>query len=112
LQHALRRCLELKLKLQLHPPALESPPSSQRPAGRTSTMDPSSMTMASPAIEIAMDASGSSSWLGLFGRLILAVLHLVSAILYWAIRITITIPSLLFKGFSTTWTVTMNATTM
>lgn len=70
---------------------------------------PSAFTRAQEVVE----AQGSSSWLGLFGRLILAILSLLSSILYWAIRIvTITIPTVLFTLFSTSWTVTMNATTL
>ncbi|KAK1531362.1 lysophospholipase NTE1 [Colletotrichum paranaense] len=70
---------------------------------------PSAFTRAQEVVA----AQGSSSWLGLFGRLILAILSLISSILYWAIRIvTITIPTVLFTLFSTSWTVTMNATTL
>ncbi|KAL0944463.1 patatin-like serine [Colletotrichum truncatum] len=70
---------------------------------------PSAFTRAQEVVA----AQGSSSWLGFFGRLILAILSLISSILYWAIRIvTITIPTLLFTLFSTSWTVTMNATTL
>lgn len=70
---------------------------------------PSALTRAQEVVA----AQGSSSWLGLLGRLILAILSLISSILYWAIRIvTITIPTLLFTLFSTSWTVTMNATTL
>jgi len=70
---------------------------------------PSAFTRAQEVVA----AQGSSSWLGLSGRLILAILSLISSILYWAIRIvTITIPTLLFTMFSTSWTVTMNATTL
>ena len=58
-------------------------------------------------------ATGSSSWIGFLGRLVLAVLHLVTGLLYWTIRlITISLPTLLFTMFSTNWTVTMNATTL
>ncbi|KAF9881724.1 patatin-like serine [Colletotrichum karsti] len=70
---------------------------------------PSAFTRAQEVVA----AQGSSSWLGFFGRMILAILSLVSSILYWAIRIvTISIPTLLFTLFSTSWTVTMNATTL
>ncbi|KAF6844480.1 patatin-like serine [Colletotrichum musicola] len=70
---------------------------------------PSAFTRAQEVVA----AQGSSSWLGLFGRLILAILSLLSSILYWAIRIvTITTPTVLFTLFSTSWTVTMNATTL
>lgn len=61
----------------------------------------------------AMAAEQSSGWLGAFGRLILALLNFISTVLYWVIRIvTINIPSILFTLFSTSWTVTMNATTL
>ncbi|TEA20767.1 Lysophospholipase NTE1 [Colletotrichum sidae] len=70
---------------------------------------PSAFTRAQEVVA----AQPTSSWLGFFGRLLLAILSLVSSILYWAIRIvTITIPTLLFTLFSTSWTVTMNATTL
>ncbi|KAK7409548.1 phosphatidylcholine and lysophosphatidylcholine phospholipase [Neonectria punicea] len=70
---------------------------------------PADMSLA-PA-QVATQAS--SSWLGLFGWLIWFILHVVSTILYWVIRIaTINFPSLLFTLFSTSWTVTMNATTL
>ncbi|KAF4463481.1 lysophospholipase NTE1 [Fusarium albosuccineum] len=53
------------------------------------------------------------SWLGLFGWLIWFIFHIVSTILYWVIRIaTINFPSILYHLFSTSWTVTMNATTL
>lgn len=56
---------------------------------------------------------GSYSWLGLFGWFIWFILNVVSTILYWVIRIaTITLPTFLFTLFSTSWTVTMNATTL
>ena len=62
---------------------------------------------------VAAQANGSSSWLGLFGWLLIAVLNLVSTVLYWVLRIaTLEMPSVLFKLFSTSWTVTMNATTL
>lgn len=58
-------------------------------------------------------AQASYSWLGLFGWLIWFTLHVVSTILYWVIRIaTINFPSILYHLFSTSWTVTMNATTL
>ena len=59
------------------------------------------------------EAHGSSSWLGLFARIVLWVLHLVSTILYFALKLaTFSVPSLLFTLFSTSLTVTMNATTL
>ncbi|KAI1431507.1 patatin-like phospholipase [Xylaria sp. CBS 124048] len=54
-----------------------------------------------------------SSWLGLLAKLILFVLHILSAILYWSLKLTtISVPTLLFTFFSTSLTVTMNATTL
>lgn len=59
------------------------------------------------------EAEGSSSWLGLIARLILFVLHILSSILYWSLKLTtISVPTLLFTFFSTSLTVTMNATTL
>ncbi|GAW16076.1 hypothetical protein ANO14919_054990 [Xylariales sp. No.14919] len=56
---------------------------------------------------------GSSSWLGLTARLLLFVLHILSTILYWSLKLTtISVPTLLFTFFSTSLTVTMNATTL
>ncbi|KAM0279825.1 hypothetical protein ACHAQH_004376 [Verticillium albo-atrum] len=70
---------------------------------------PSALTRAHEVVA----THGSSSWLGFFAWLIIAILQLVSSVLYWAIRLaTITIPTLLFQLFSTSWTVTMNATTL
>ncbi|KAI0890440.1 lysophospholipase NTE1 [Annulohypoxylon maeteangense] len=58
-------------------------------------------------------SQGSSSWLGLIARLVLFILHILSSILYWSLKLTtISVPTLLFTLFSTTWTVTMNATTL
>lgn len=58
-------------------------------------------------------AQGSSTWLGLIGRLILFLLHLLSTIIYWSLKLTtISVPTLLFTLFSTSLTVTMNATTL
>ncbi|KAK3391068.1 hypothetical protein B0H63DRAFT_429903 [Podospora didyma] len=59
------------------------------------------------------EAHGSSSWLGLFARLVLWILHIISAILYFVIKLaTFSFPSFLFTLFSTSLTVTMNATTL
>lgn len=82
----------------------------------TSTMgaDPtaalgSAVTRASELIE----AHGSSSWLGFFARVIFWVLQTVSILLYYALKMTtISVPTLLFTVFSTSLTVTMNATTL
>ncbi|KAI1779771.1 lysophospholipase NTE1 [Hypoxylon cercidicola] len=64
------------------------------------------------SVDVAQ-VQASSSWLGLFGRLILYILHILSTILYWSLKLTtISVPTLLFTLFSTSWTVTMNATTL
>ncbi len=56
---------------------------------------------------------GASSWVGLFAKVVLAVLQFVSAVLYFVIKLaTISLPTLLFTLFSTTLTVTLNATTL
>jgi hypothetical protein len=81
----------------------------------SSTMEApsSSISAAMSSATDALTADGSYGWLGLFGRTILAVLNLVTTVLYWAIRLTtITLPTILFTLFSTSWTVTMNATTL
>lgn len=73
-------------------------------------------TALSSAITRASDvvvAHGSSSWIGLIARLILWILQLLSTIIYFALKLTtISIPTLLFNLFSTSLTVTMNATTL
>jgi lysophospholipid hydrolase len=70
----------------------------------------------SSAVAVASDvakAHGSSSWLGLFARIVLWILQSVSTVLYYAIKLaTISIPTLLYTLFSTSLTVTMNATTL
>lgn len=69
----------------------------------------SAMTRASHVVV----AHGSSSWIGLIARLILWLLQLLSTIVYFALKLTtISIPTLLFNLFSTSLTVTMNATTV
>lgn len=68
----------------------------------------SAVTMANNVVE----AQGSS-WLGLFGRLVLFVLQIVSSILYFVLKLaTFSLPSLLYTFFSTTLTFTLNATTL
>ena len=70
----------------------------------------------SSAVMTASDVAashGSLSWIGLFARLVLWFLHLVSVILYFVLKLaTFSLPTLLFTLFSTTLTVTMNATTL
>ncbi|KAI1074939.1 lysophospholipase NTE1 [Whalleya microplaca] len=78
----------------------------------SSILNASSTAVAS-AVTQADEVAGSSSWLGLFARLILFILHMLSTILYWSLKLTtISVPTLLFTLFSTSWTVTMNATTL
>jgi lysophospholipid hydrolase len=81
----------------------------------TSAMQ-SSTSSAASAMSSARDAVAAqehSGWLGAFGRLILFLLNIISVVLYWVLRITtFNIPSILFALFSTSWTVTMNATTL
>lgn len=73
----------------------------------------SSIASAVSSARDAVVAQEHSGWLGAFGRLILFILNLISTVLYWIIRIaTFNIPSILFTLFSTSWTVTMNATTL
>ncbi|OTB06387.1 hypothetical protein M426DRAFT_319120 [Hypoxylon sp. CI-4A] len=56
---------------------------------------------------------GSSSWLGLVAHFVLFILHILSTVLYWSLKLTtISVPTLLFTLFSTSLTVTMNATTL
>jgi len=59
------------------------------------------------------EAHGSGSWLGLFARVVLWILQVVSTIIYYTLKLaTFSVPSLLFTLFSTSLTVTMNATTL
>lgn len=86
-----------------------------RPTGSSSFLSTAS-TSASPlpsALATAQEGSPSRSWLGLLGVLALLLARLVPAILYWVVTFTsITLPTLLFKLFSTTLTFTMNFTTL
>ncbi|KAK4145914.1 lysophospholipase NTE1 [Dichotomopilus funicola] len=70
----------------------------------------------SSAVAVASDvanAHSSSSWLGMFARLVLWILQFVSMVLYYSIKLaTISVPTLLYTLFSTSLTVTMNATTL
>ncbi|KAG5949181.1 phosphatidylcholine and lysophosphatidylcholine phospholipase [Claviceps sorghi] len=69
--------------------------------------------MNTPSVDAAAAAREATSWLGLFGWLLYLVFNLISTILYWSARtVTISVPKLLFALFSTSWTVTMNATTL
>lgn len=89
-------------------------------ASSASTTLPAALKASTPAIPSALDRAhevvathGSSSWLGFLAWLVIAFLQLISSFLYWIIRFsTITVPTFLFTFFSTSWTVTMNATTL
>ncbi|KAI0380031.1 lysophospholipase NTE1 [Hypomontagnella monticulosa] len=76
----------------------------------------SSSTAIASAISRANDVAqteGSSSWLGLFARLVLYILQTLSTIVFWVLKLTtISGSSLLFSLLSTSLTVTMNATTL
>lgn len=53
------------------------------------------------------------SWIWMFGRLTLFLLKIIPVVLYWLITFTtITVPTFMFKLFSTSLTFTMNATTL
>lgn len=59
------------------------------------------------------DQEPPTGWLGFVGWGIYLVLNLTSLVIYWILRIaTINIPTFLFTLFSTSWTITMNATTL
>lgn len=61
----------------------------------------------------AVAQQGSSSWIGMFANLILSTISLLYSVLYSIIKLTtFSIPSLLYTLFSTSLTVTMNATTL
>ncbi|KAI6093576.1 lysophospholipase NTE1 [Hypoxylon rubiginosum] len=81
-----------------------------------STIASSSSAAVASAVARADDVvqvQASSSWLGLIARFVLYIFHILSTILYWSLKLTtISVPTLLFTLFSTSWTVTMNATTL
>lgn len=84
-------------------------PATTSTIGADATAALGSLTRASELIE----AHACSSWLGFFARLIFWILQTVSTILYYALKMTtISVPTLLFTLFSTSLTVTMNATTL
>lgn len=88
------------------------------PTGSTgsSTLLSTASNSASPlpsALATSQEAISSRSWLGLLGVLALIMARIVPAVLYWAATFTsITLPTLLFKLFSTSLTFTMNFTTL
>ncbi|XP_044722065.1 cyclic nucleotide-binding domain-containing protein [Hirsutella rhossiliensis] len=90
--------------------ALDSVSRSLTQAVESSARPPSAPLSTAGSTVAARDASG---WVGLFAWLLLAIINLVSTLLYWIIRIaTINVPRILYTLFSTSWTVTMNATTL
>jgi CRP-like cAMP-binding protein len=73
----------------------------------------STLPLASTTATAIEQANVQRSWLGSFGRMILYLITIIPGILYWVITFTtITMPTLLFTLFSTSLTVTMNATTL
>ncbi|KAK8079770.1 Lysophospholipase NTE1 [Apiospora hydei] len=81
----------------------------------TSASQMAAKALSTAAVHIDRVASENSSfsWLGLIGRIILFIIHVLSTILYWSLKLTtISFPTLLFQLFSTSLTVTMNATTL
>lgn len=96
--------------------AADSSISSNTFAVATASLDAAIAQGVSTAAVIAQDVTathGSSSWIGLFVRLILSGLHVVSIVLYFVLKAaTFSLPTLLYTLFSTTLTVTMNATTL
>ncbi|KAJ4300407.1 phosphatidylcholine and lysophosphatidylcholine phospholipase [Collariella sp. IMI 366227] len=82
-------------------------------AASTPERHPNPLSSAVAAASDVANAHGSSSWLGFFARLVLWVLQLASTVIYYALKLaTISVPTLLYALFSTSWTVTMNATTL
>jgi lysophospholipid hydrolase len=74
---------------------------------------PNPLSSAVAAASDVANTHGSSSWLGFFARVVLWILQFVSMVLYYAIKLaTISVPTLLYTLFSTSLTVTMNATTL
>ncbi|KAL5601139.1 hypothetical protein BROUX41_005944 [Berkeleyomyces rouxiae] len=72
-----------------------------------------SLETAAAGVAEIPEVQDSSTWLGLVGRIILFILQLASSVLYWSLRLTtLSLPSFIFTIFSSTWTVTMNATTL
>ncbi|KJZ78027.1 Lysophospholipase NTE1 [Hirsutella minnesotensis 3608] len=54
-----------------------------------------------------------SGWFGVVAWLLLGIINFTSTLLYWTLRMTtINVPLTLYTLFSTSWTVTMNATTL
>src|SRR4051794_22169696 len=80
----------------------------------SATMDrPNTISSALPSGSEVLTTHGASSWLGSVGNLVLFSIHAVTTAVYWVVRlVTISIPSPLFTLFSTSLTVTMNATTL
>lgn len=61
----------------------------------------------------AADLRESVGWLDFLVWILVGLINLTSTVLYWIVRIaTINVPRILYTLFSTSWTVTMNATTL
>ena len=59
------------------------------------------------------DGAAPSSWIGLMGNLVGALLRMVPGIVFWLVPfLSITLPTWLFTLFSTSLTFTMNFTTL
>jgi len=85
----------------------------------TLTSVPSTMASAMPsAVALANRTTMEQmniqrSWALSFGRMIIFLIKVIPGILFWIITFTtITLPTFLFTLFSTSLTVTMNATTL
>jgi hypothetical protein len=80
------------------------------PSTMTSAM-PSAVALANRTAVEQMDVQ--RSWALSFGRMIIFLIKVIPGILFWIITFTtITLPTFLFTLFSTSLTVTMNATTL
>ncbi|TVY17215.1 Lysophospholipase NTE1 [Lachnellula arida] len=82
-------------------------------ASNMSSASSAPLASATAVAVLAEQANSERSWLGSLGRMIFYLITIIPGILYWVITFTtITIPTLLFTLFSTSLTVTMNATTL
>ncbi|TVY80841.1 Lysophospholipase NTE1 [Lachnellula suecica] len=78
-----------------------------------SNMSSTSTAPLALATAVTEQANTQKTLLGSFGRMTLYLITIIPGILYWVITFTtITLPTFLFTLFSTSLTVTMNATTL
>ncbi|KAL8828611.1 MAG: hypothetical protein Q9191_002492 [Dirinaria sp. TL-2023a] len=83
------------------------------PSSLLSTTSTSAVLPQASPFATAQDGVTARSRWGVFGILALLLARLIPAVLYWAVTFTsITLPTLLFKLFSTSLTFTMNLTTL